>query len=306
MRNSSLHAPLLSVIVPTYNRDSLLEETLLSIANQINDSIEVLVIDDGSAPKVEEQVLKFKLANFKYHYQENQGRSAARNKGIEKSLGEYLFFLDDDDLMHPEFIDNFINCSPKEEVLVFKYEMLYLNGTNRKTYIPGAADTFFKKYILDSYALSAFVFSRKALGKKRFTPNAFIGEDFNFIFNLLNSYKVRCIEAFSVLVQMHDSQTTVKKYGVNKDKVYTQLKKNILDPLKKQNSNLPISAAELSRFIQMNLDEMLQGLAMHNLNFAKKTKMLAQLDFPEYRPISNLTLLSFKLRGIVKGLLRSE
>lgn len=104
-----------SVIIPTYNRANLLLETLQSVANQQYRPIEVLIVDDGSTdatPAIVGQFTKkHQHADFSVHFlsQTNQGASVARSLGLEHSTGEYIQFLDSDDLLHPEKISRQID-----------------------------------------------------------------------------------------------------------------------------------------------------------------------------------------------------
>lgn len=89
--------PVVSVIIPCYNHGRYLAEAIQSVLNQTYKSIEIIVVDDGSADNTKPVAESF--LNVKYVYQENQGLSAARNTGILNSVGEYLVFLDADDLL---------------------------------------------------------------------------------------------------------------------------------------------------------------------------------------------------------------
>nr|MDU9045603.1 glycosyltransferase [Candidatus Electrothrix aestuarii] len=103
---------LISVIMPTYNRANLIVEALNSVMRQSYRPIEIQVVDDGSTDATSEVVRdwerKYSENNdlvLRYHYQENAGPSAARNKGLLQSQGEYIQFLDSDDLISPERLE---------------------------------------------------------------------------------------------------------------------------------------------------------------------------------------------------------
>ena len=102
-----------SVIVPVFNNSEYIGATLDSIINQDFNSFEIIVIDDGSSDNSLE-IIKSKLKstdipNTVFH-QENQGVSAARNKGIELSNGQYLVFVDADDYITPNHLKELYNC----------------------------------------------------------------------------------------------------------------------------------------------------------------------------------------------------
>lgn len=100
-----------SIIIPTYNRATLLTETIKSVQNQTYTNWECIVIDDGSTDDTMEIVARILIQDnrIKYVYQQNAERSVARNNGIRNSNGDYLCFLDSDDL----FEANHLQCLKK-------------------------------------------------------------------------------------------------------------------------------------------------------------------------------------------------
>lgn len=94
-----------SVIIPTYNRAELIIETIQSVLDQTFDDFEIIVVDDGSTDNTKQVVDGFKDSRIKYIYQENRGVANARNNGIKASSGEYIAFLDSDDMWLPENLE---------------------------------------------------------------------------------------------------------------------------------------------------------------------------------------------------------
>src|SRR5689334_6850738 len=94
--------PLVSVVIPAFNRAFILPEALDSVLAQTWKDFEVLVVDDGSTDNTEE-VLEPYVARHGVRFlrQANQGPAAARNRGIEAARGKYVAFLDSDDLWLP-------------------------------------------------------------------------------------------------------------------------------------------------------------------------------------------------------------
>lgn len=93
--------PRVSVIIPTYNRAALLNQAIVSVLDQTFTDFELIVVDDGSTDDTPTVVSAFQDRRIRYVYQDNAGRSAARNRGIELARGEYVAFLDSDDLYLP-------------------------------------------------------------------------------------------------------------------------------------------------------------------------------------------------------------
>ncbi len=107
----SIDTNLVSVIIPTYNSVKFLPHAIGSVWSQTYRPLEVLIIDDGSldnTAKIISQIKeRYNCKDFllMYFHQENKGCSAARNLGINKSHGEYIQFLDSDDLLAPQKIE---------------------------------------------------------------------------------------------------------------------------------------------------------------------------------------------------------
>jgi glycosyltransferase involved in cell wall biosynthesis len=97
---SAMNVPEVSVVVPNYNYAPYLENAIDSVLAQTFESVEVLVVDDGSTDESLE-VLRGYEKRVRVFSQSNQGVSAARNKGISESRGKYIAFLDADDSWHP-------------------------------------------------------------------------------------------------------------------------------------------------------------------------------------------------------------
>ncbi len=115
------NSPLISVIIPTYNRSHLLGNTLDSIINQTYANWECLVIDDGSTDYTEELMNFYiqKDSRIKFYHRPEErpkGGNAARNFGFEKSKGKYIQWFDSDDLMLPYFLERKLNLIIKNEV----------------------------------------------------------------------------------------------------------------------------------------------------------------------------------------------
>ena len=101
--------PLVSIIIPTYNCARYLPEAVNSALGQTCNSLEVIIIDDGSADETQE-VLKPYSDRILYLYQANKGVSAARNRGIAMAQGEFIAFLDADDVWLPEKLEKQLAC----------------------------------------------------------------------------------------------------------------------------------------------------------------------------------------------------
>ncbi len=108
MKESTIKtSPKISIIMATYNRAHLIEETLLSIKKQTYKDWECLVIDDGSVDKTEELVKDLVGQDSRFQYLKRpvkykKGLPGSRNYGLDVAGGKYAIFFDDDDIVHPD------------------------------------------------------------------------------------------------------------------------------------------------------------------------------------------------------------
>ena len=106
--------PLASVIIPCYNCEKLIAETLESMEKQSRQDFEVICVNDGSKDRTAEVLEEWK-ANHKMDlhiiHKPNGGVSSARNCGIREAKGKYLFFCDADDLFHPRYLEMLISAA---------------------------------------------------------------------------------------------------------------------------------------------------------------------------------------------------
>lgn len=109
--DENCRSELVSVVVPTYNRAHYLPEVFDSVSGQEYRPIELIVVDDGSTDGTNECVEDWRQSDVskelevRYIRQENQGAPVARNRGLIESNGEYIQFLDSDDILHPRKLD---------------------------------------------------------------------------------------------------------------------------------------------------------------------------------------------------------
>jgi teichuronic acid biosynthesis glycosyltransferase TuaG len=95
---------LVSIIIPCYNAEKYISETIYSILKQKHVLFEIIIIDDGSSDESKNIIHQFSDSRIFYFYQENKGVSVARNTGLSKAKGEFVIFFDADDLMTDDFL----------------------------------------------------------------------------------------------------------------------------------------------------------------------------------------------------------
>lgn len=123
----------ISFVLPIYNVEDYLEECVYSIVKQNKNNIEILLIDDGSKDNsgliCDELANKYK--NVMAFHKENGGLASARNYGLKKAKGEYIAFVDSDDLLYEDCIDKIINYLDNNsvDILFMNMDKFYPDGT---------------------------------------------------------------------------------------------------------------------------------------------------------------------------------
>src|SRR5690606_31977727 len=102
--------PLVTVIIPTYNRAEKVKDAIQSVLNQTYTNIQILVIDDGSDDHTQKTIALF--PQVEYILQLHAGQAAARNNGLRNAKGSIIANLDSDDMWEPEFL---MHCVTKLE-----------------------------------------------------------------------------------------------------------------------------------------------------------------------------------------------
>lgn len=98
--------PYFSIIVPVYNRIDEVNDLLESLTHQTSKDFEVIIVEDGSTEPCKDVISKFlNSIDVQYHYKSNEGRSIARNYGIERAKGEYFIFFDSDCVIPPQYFE---------------------------------------------------------------------------------------------------------------------------------------------------------------------------------------------------------
>lgn len=112
------HNPLVSICMPAYNADKYIQNALLSVLSQSYKNLEIIVINDGSTDQTAKILSLILDKRVKVYHQKNKGQSAAANQAYHLSSGKLIKFMDADDIISPEFIENQVKLiSNKENVI---------------------------------------------------------------------------------------------------------------------------------------------------------------------------------------------
>lgn len=134
----NLPMPKVSIIMPTYNRGWIIKRAIESILRQNFSDYEVIIVDDGSNDNTESVVSTFKDSRIRFERIEHKGVAGARNRGVSLAKGDYICYLDTDNLWHPNFLEVMTNQLTNPYVLAYCDEnMLLLDSKNLDANIIG-------------------------------------------------------------------------------------------------------------------------------------------------------------------------
>ena len=140
--------PLVSVIIPVYNVEKYLRECLDSLINQSLKDIEIICVNDGSTDSSLDILNEYKEKDNRFTVitQKNINAGVARNTGLKVATGEYLSFLDSDDIFEPNMLEEMYNTAVKDgsDTVICNF-YLYCNETKKSSWNFRIADKFVKK-----------------------------------------------------------------------------------------------------------------------------------------------------------------
>ncbi len=108
-----MNNPLISVLLPVYNAEKYIRDTLLSVVNQSYRNLEIIVLNDGSTDRCEDIILSFRDDRIRYLSRENRGVGSARNTLLSLASGEMILFVDADDILSPSFIEKLFQAKER-------------------------------------------------------------------------------------------------------------------------------------------------------------------------------------------------
>lgn len=118
----------ISLIIPTYNSQKTILQCIDSILSQSHKNFEIIVVDDGSSDNTIDIVNQIKTNKIKIISQTNMGVSAARNTGLKKASGDYILFVDSDDILEDNCLTRLLSCAQKTRCDIIKFNHFTCSG----------------------------------------------------------------------------------------------------------------------------------------------------------------------------------
>ena len=182
----------ISIVLPVYQVEKYIEECLISIQKQTFKNFEVIIIDDGSTDNSAVICKKFTSQDkrFSYFRQDNQGVSCARNKALSLAKGQYIYFMDADDVVSSEFLESMFDYAQQNQLdLVMNLSVLINLNPKVELAIPNVVPGIFESSP-QNYFHNGFLWNK--LFKKKLIDNAHV--------SFIEKSKYREDEAFILML----------------------------------------------------------------------------------------------------------
>jgi len=235
--------PLISVIIPVYNGEAFLAEAIQSVLNQNYYPIEIIIVDDGSTDSTAKIVASFdKLVN--YTCQENAGVASARNKGVRLAKGEFIAFIDADDIWPPYKIESQFRPfseNPELEIVQGLIQRFLSSGAKPPPHFIKSRDEQTALTLhLGAGLIKKSVFDKIGL----FDETMKLSEDIDWFLRAIEyGIRISVIEEAVYLYRIHQSNMT---HEVNKTNMYLlKAFKKSLDRRRQQNPENPLPLPDI-------------------------------------------------------------
>ncbi|MBD2121172.1 glycosyltransferase [Trichocoleus sp. FACHB-262] len=205
--------PLISVVIPAYNAEKTIEATIDSVLNQTFSDFELIVINDGSLDTTADIVSNIQDSRIKLISQPNSGPQKSRNRGICEAQGEYLAFLDADDLWTPDKLEAQLKSLRANPDAAVAYSWTnYINDTDqvigRGSYRKATGNVYLDLLLLDFIGSGSNPLIKKQalLETQGFDESLVAGQDWDMWLRLASNYLFTVVPAPQVLYR-HSSES---------------------------------------------------------------------------------------------------
>ena len=238
---------MISIIVPVYNVESYLKECLESIRQQTFTDIEVILVNDGSTDGSREICERYceKDIRFRLINQENQGQSVARNRGVKESVGQFIMFVDSDDVINTNVLEvllpymktdvDIVECRmtrKKEEFFLNKTSTIVFEGNSKEAILNCIA---FKEV---KYCAFKKLYRREIVQKIPFLEGYIYEDVFTGINYLKHIRKIVVIDYIGYYYRVRANSTMTKSFN-EKDLDIFKVGNQLIDSFKDDEDMLP-------------------------------------------------------------------
>jgi glycosyltransferase involved in cell wall biosynthesis len=215
---------LVSVVITTHNRSTLLKRALESVLKQTYTNLEVIIVDDASTDDTAEIIKRYQLKDERIQYirnGQNSGANYSRNKGLMAASGEFIAGLDDDD----EFLDNRI------ELLLMNHDDKYafvsswnivIRNNETKSFRQPLEEYAFNELLVHNYIMNqALVKKERLISIKGYDENLLACQDYDVWLRLLQKYgPAKIVQEYTQVIYEDNSLRRISNPGIKKFRGY--------------------------------------------------------------------------------------
>ncbi len=297
--------PLVSVVIPTYNRPMLLARCIDSVLGQTYSIIEIIIVDDNdpnSAARTETEKLMLNYTKnnkvFYFQHEKNKNGSAARNTGWRHAKGVYITFLDDDDEIASTKIEKQVNCLERLDMTwgacYTGYRVIKEHGQNQVSAEKRNGDCY-----IDALMRTLFMGSGSNLLLRKVVVDSINGYDESFQRSQDLEFLVRVLEKYK-LAYVDEILLTIHQEGFRAQRSFTQSDGDILHYLEKMDQRIQclnkqerervISVISLERFrVAVYKRKLIKGLKILADNHVSARYILKYIKYICNRSITGLS-----------------
>jgi glycosyltransferase involved in cell wall biosynthesis len=296
----SLSNPLVSIIIPCYNVELYILECLDSVFNQTYSNIEIICIDNNSNDKTVQIIkayLETKESKLQLLFEEKKGASAARNKGLSVAKGEWVQFLDADDLIEPQKVEHQISLTysnPKIDFVVSSFYKLTTTGAKKQILLKNT-DAFKGLFVSNLGITSSNLFYKKSIMNiGGWDESLKSSQESSLMFKLLKLGAVVEFDNKPLTIIRERVEGQISQQNPNRNWMqYVKLRLEIVDYLKRNKTSYFENEKE---FYYSNLYKQLRRIARFDLESADQ---MFKASFPaDFKPkLGSLYFIFFKLLG---------
>lgn len=198
----------ISVIIPAYNAEAFLAEAVESALSQSFPAHEIIVVDDGSTDRTPEVAKKYN-GRIKYVRQENAGPACARNRGIRLATGEYVAFLDADDIWKSDKLEEQVRAFRENPAAALVYSKINVINSKKVNSSARPAKAYsgkiFDNLLVENFILLSTVVVRSSALREVgcFDESLFTAEDTNLYLKLAKLHEIVCVDKVLVYYRKH-------------------------------------------------------------------------------------------------------
>ncbi len=276
--------PFISVVIPVYNKQKYIKDSIQSVLNQNFDDFEIIIIDDGSTDHSVEILETLTDSKINLYKQSNHGVSYTRNKGVQLSSGKLIAFLDADDYWYPDHLQKIVKLYhqyPEAHFFATAYEVEYPGGLIKKfrLYHEPKSKLFskFYQYIKGSpiFYTSNFAIKKDVYIKEKGFKENIHGEDTEFFYRLGYQYLLA-----------YDSSITLRYKNQSENSLFAHYETDRKVLLLKELKEFEQKDKELKRILDLNrfawvmeykvlkkngqAKELMKQISIENMNFFQR------------------------------------